>query len=86
MRHPVAHLQAQAEVHLISHTQGQTHCCHRTGLGTTHQTLRKLIRQSILHTPLWHLQEDQGEEEKKRRGQQVEEAMIKKKKKKGGYK
>lgn len=70
MRHPVAHLQTKAEVHLISHAKGQTNRCHQIGLGATHQALRKFIGQSILHTPLWHLEGEQEEEEKKDRGQQ----------------
>lgn len=60
MRHPVAHLQTQTEVHLISYTQGQTHCCHRVGLGAAHQALGELVGQSILHTPLWYLQGQGG--------------------------
>lgn len=56
VRHPVAHLQAQAEVHLIGHTQGQTHRCHWVRLRAAHQAMREVVRQGILHTPLRYLQ------------------------------
>lgn len=54
----VAHLQAQAQVHLISHTQGQADRCHRIWLRTTHQALGELVGERVLHTPLWNLQEN----------------------------
>lgn len=56
--HPVAHLQAQAEVHLVGHAQSQADGCQRVWLGGADQALGELGGECILHTPLWNLQEN----------------------------
>ena len=58
MRHPVAHLQTQAEVHLIGHTESEAHRRRRVRLRAAHQALAELVGQGVLHAPLRHLQGD----------------------------
>ncbi len=55
VRDPVAHLQPQTQVHLIGHSERQTAGRRRIRLTAAHQTLRELVRQSELHTPLRNL-------------------------------
>ena len=55
MRDPVAHLQTQAQVHLVGHAQGQAARRRRVGLGAAHQALGELVGQGVLHAPLGHL-------------------------------
>lgn len=60
MGDPVAHLQAQAQVHLVGHAQSQADGCQRVGLGGADQALGELGGERKLHTPLWNLQGNTG--------------------------
>lgn len=73
----VAHLQAQAQVHLIGHTQGQADRCQGIWLGTADQALGELVGERVLHTPLWNLQEDSSRGERSTRGVGVPETADK---------
>lgn len=61
MGDPVAHLQAQAQVHLVGHAQGQADGGQRVGLGAADQALGELGGQGELQAPLWNLPEDRGQ-------------------------
>lgn len=59
MGHPVAHLQAQTQVHLIGHSESQTHRRRRVRLRAADQTVGELKGQGELCAPLRNLHENQ---------------------------
>lgn len=55
-RDAVAHLMADIDIHLVSHTQGQFHSLLPMDLSTHHHAMLELSRQAELRTPLGDLQ------------------------------